>query len=118
MRNVDQFKSIFLHKAPVDGRKQINGLSAIVQNAMGQSPFGGGLFAFTTKRRDVVKLLYWNNSGFALWTHRLEEEKFRWPLKMQGDVLTLAPQQLSWLIEGYDIMRMKPHATLSYSSVS
>lgn len=118
MRSIRDFGSIFLHKAPVDGRKQINGLAAIVESQMGQSPFGGALFVFTTKRRDFVKLLYWNKSGFALWMHRLEEEKFRWPKKMDGDVIALTPQQLEWLIEGYDIVRMKPHATLAYSAVS
>ena len=118
MKSIHDFGSIFLHKATVDGRKQINGLAAIVESAMGQSPFGGGLFVFTTRRRDYVKLLYWNRSGFALWMHRLEEEKFRWPTKMDGDVIALTSQQLEWLIEGYDIMRMKPHATLAYSAVS
>lgn len=118
MKSVRDFGTILLHKAPVDGRKQINGLAAIVEGAMGQSPFGGALFVFTTKRRDFVKLLYWNKSGFALWMHRLEEEKFRWPKKLDGDVVQLSPQQLEWLIEGYDIVRMKPHATLAYSAVS
>lgn len=118
MRSIHDFGQVLLHKAAVDGRKQINGLAAIVQGAMGQNPFGGGLFVFTTKRRDFVKLLYWNKSGFALWVHRLEEEKFRWPKKMDGDVVTLSPQQLEWLIEGYDIVRMKPHAALAYSAVS
>lgn len=118
MKSIHKFSSIFLHKTTVDGRKQINGLAAIVESEMGQSPFGGGLFVFTTRRRDYVKLLYWNHSGFALWTYRLEEEKFRWPLKMDGDVITLTPQQLEWLIDGYDIMHMKPHAKLAYSAVS
>lgn len=118
MKSIHQFGSIFLHRAPVDGRKQINGLAAIVQCGMGHSPFSGSLFVFTTRRRDFVKLLYWNRSGFALWTHRLEKEKFRWPLKMEGDVITLSSQQLEWLIEGYDITRMKPHATLAFSAVS
>lgn len=118
MKSIRDFGSILMHKAPVDGRKQINGLAAIVEGAMGRSPFDGALFVFTTKQRDVVRLLYWNKSGFALWMHRLEEEKFRWPKKMDGDVVSLSPQQLEWLIEGYDIVRMKPHATLAYSAVS
>jgi len=118
MKSLRDFGAIFLHKAPVDGRKQINGLAAIVQSAMDKNPFDGALFAFTTRRRDYVKLLYWNKSGFALWVMRLEEEKFRWPSKLEGDVVTLAPSQLELLLEGYDIMRMKPHATLAYSAVS
>ena len=118
MKSIHEFINVQLHKAPVDGRKQINGLAAIVQGAMSQNPFGDSLFVFTTKRRDVVKLLYWNKSGFALWMHRLEEEKFRWPSKIDGDVITLSSRELEWLLQGYDIRRMKPHATLAYSSVS
>jgi transposase len=118
MRSVRDFGEIHLHKAPVDGRKQINGLAQIVQGAMGKSPFGGALFVFTTRRRDYVKLLYWNRSGFALWVHRLEEEKFRWPAKMDGDVIELSVEQLEGLLQGYDITPMKPHATLAYSAVS
>lgn len=118
MRSIREFPEIMLHKAPVDGRKQINGLTAIVHGVMEQDPFSSCLFIFTTKRRDVIKLLYWNKSGFALWIHRLEKEKFRWPSKMDGKTINLSPQQLEWLLEGYDLMRMKPHAALVYSSVS
>jgi transposase len=115
---VRDFGEIFLHKAAVDGRKQINGLAQIVQGAMGKSPFGGALFVFTTRHREYVKLLYWNKSGFALWSYRLEEEKFRWPTKMDGDVIELSAQQLESLLQGYDIAPMRPHATLVYSAVS
>jgi transposase len=118
MRSVHDFSSVLLHKAPVDGRKQINGLAALVQGAMGQNPFSGTLFAFTTRRRDVIKLLYWDRTGFAMWVKRLEEEKFRWPLKIEGDMITLTADQLSWLLDGIDIMRMKTHTTLAYSAVS
>ncbi len=118
MKSVHAFGEIFLHKAAVDGRKQINGLAAIDQGAMGKNPFQGALFVFTTRRRDYLKLLYWNKSGFALWLTRLEKEKFRWPSKVEGDVVTITPHELELLLEGYDIMRMKPHATLAYSSVS
>ena len=118
MKSINEFVNIHLHKAPVDGRKQINGLAAIVEAAMSQSPFGGGLFVFTTKRRDVIKLLYWNRSGFALWIYRLEKEKFCWPSKIDEDVIAVTSRELDWLLEGLDIRRIKPHETLSYSSVS
>ncbi len=117
MKSIFDFGSVFMHKTPVDGRKQINGLAIIVEGTMGQSPFSGSLFAFTTRRRDVIKLLYWDRTGFALWVKRLEKEKFRWPLKMEGDVVSLSIEQLSWLLDGIDITRMKPHATLAYSAV-
>ena len=118
MKCLRDFGSILLHKAPVDGRKMINGLAALCEARMGTSPFTGGLFAFTNKRRDVIKLIYWDRSGFALWMKRLEKEKYRWPSKLDGDTVTLTSEQLAWLLDGIDITRMKPHATLAYTAVS
>lgn len=118
MKSLRKFKSILLHRAPVDGRKLINGLAAIVEAEMGQSAKVGSLFVFTARRRDTVRLLYWDRTGFALWIKKLETEKFRWPLKMEGETIELTSQQLSFLLDGYDIQRMKPHATLAYQAVS
>lgn len=118
MKSIHDFENILLHKAPVDGRKMINGLAALCESQLGLNPFSGGIFVFINKRRDVIKLIYWDRSGFALWMKRLEEEKYRWPLKVEGDTVTLTSEQLYWLLDGIDITRMKPHATLAYTAVS
>lgn len=117
MKSIREFSEIYLHKALVDGRIQINGLAQIVQGSMSKSPFGGALFVFTTRRRNYVKILYWNRSGFALWVYRLEKEKFHWPTKMDGPVIELSSEWLELLLDGYDITPMKPHAKLAYSAV-
>lgn len=118
MKSIHDFKDVFLHKAPVDGRKMVNGLAAIIESGMKMNVFTEGtLFVFTNKRRDGLKIVYWNRTGFALWVTRLEKERFRWPLKFDGDVVTLTSRELEWLLDGYDITRMKPHETLQYSSV-
>lgn len=80
MRSVREFSAIYLHRAPVDGRKMINGLAAIVESEMGKSPMDGSLFVFTGRRRDSIRLLYWDRCGFCLWMKKLEKERFRWPL--------------------------------------
>lgn len=118
MRSLHEFDKIYLHRLPVDGRKWINGLSAIVEGEMDLNAFGEGLFAFTNRRRTVIKLLHWDKSGFAIWMKRLEEEKFRWPLKHENDTVTISSNQLEWLLGGIDIMKMKPHTILNYQSVS
>ena len=115
MKSIQEFGAIYLHKAPVDGRKWIHGLAAIVESQMKVNAFGGGLFVFINRRKKIIELLYWDKSGFAIWMKRLEEERFRWPNKFEGDVVNMTPQQLSWLLDGFDITRMKPHATLTPS---
>ncbi len=70
--NVD---TVHLHREPVDFRKSINGLSIIVESEMALSPLSGALFVFCNKKRDKLKLLYWDKTGFALWYKRLEQEK-------------------------------------------
>lgn len=118
MKSLRKFDRIFLHRSTVDGRKMINGLAALVEAEMGKNPIEGGLFVFTSRRRDTIRLLYWDRTGFALWIKRLESEKFRWPLKMTDDTITLTSQQLAFLLDGYDIMRMRPHAELTYTQAS
>lgn len=117
MRELGSFDQIYLHRLPVDGRKQINGLSSIAEGAMGKDPFSAALFVFVGKSRDLVRLLYWDKTGFAMWVKRLEKEKFRWPLKLEEDVVTLSSRELGWLLAGLDITKVKPHETLSFSSV-
>ena len=57
---------IYLHIDAVDFRKSIDGLSVIVDETMGLSPFEVGVFVFCNRRRDKLKVLYWDNTGFAL----------------------------------------------------
>jgi transposase len=61
--------------------------------------------------------LYWEHNGFCLWQKRLEKDRFSWPKPNPAGVVTLTVQQLNWLLEGYDISRMKPHQALHYHSV-
>lgn len=117
MRALTSFEQIFLHKTPVDGRKQINGLALLVQSAMGEDPFGPGLFVFVSKGRDNVRLLYWDNTGFAMWTKRLEKEKFRWPVKLEGEILKLTSEHLTWLLNGLDLSALVAHKHLKFSSM-
>lgn len=117
MKMFQDVVAVYLHREPVDFRQSINGLSVIVEAQMGLSALSGALFVFCNKRRDKLKLLYWDNSGFALWYKRLEQETFKWPRRMNETVITLREEQLHWLLAGYDITTMQPHATLPYQTV-
>jgi transposase len=105
---------VYLHRAPIDMRKQMNGLAALVEGVLKQSPFSGSLFVFTNKRRDKLKMLVWDRSGFIVWYKRLEQEKFYWPVKSTESVVTLSGEQLHWLLDGYDVWKMRAHKSLQY----
>jgi transposase len=109
--------SVYLHRAPIDMRKQMNGLAALVTGAMQQNPFSDSLFVFINRKRDKLKLLLWDRSGFIVWYKRLEQEKFHWPVRINDAVVTLTCEQLHWLLDGYDVWRMQPHKTLSFTAV-
>jgi len=109
---------IYLHREPVDFRKAINGLSVIVQEQMELSPFDRALFVFSNKRCTQLKVLYWDDTGFALWQKRLEEAKFKWPRKHADATITLTHEQWLWLLRGFDITQIRPHASLQYHAVS
>jgi len=130
MRPSNDIDVVWLCRAAVDFRKGINGLSILVEEQLAHDPFSGQLFVFVNRKRDKVKVLYWERSGFCMWQKRLEAETFKWPDHMDGqeagkaagltgskDVLTLDGQQLNWLLDGYDLKAMRPHRSLCYSSV-
>ena len=121
MRPSDDIDHVWLAREPQGFRKGINGLSIVVEEHLRHDPFSGQLFVFINKAHDKIKILYWERSGFYVWHKRLEKERFKWPehlaQQLEGDVLTLDGQQLSWLLDGYDHSVMRPHRSLSYRSV-
>lgn len=109
---------VYLHREPVDFRKAINGLSVIVQEAMERSPFDPGLFVFCNQRRNQLKVLYWDATGFALWQKRLERDKFKWPRRHSEAVVALDHEQWAWLLRGFDIAQIKPHKALFFDAIN
>lgn len=71
------------------------------------------LFMFCNRKHDKIKILCWERSGFCLWQKRLEKVRFKWPRKVESDIITLTGQQL----DGDDLMRLQPHERLHFSSV-
>jgi transposase len=84
---------------PVDFRRGVDGLAALVQEILAESPFSGTVYVFRSKRADRVKLLYWDGSGVALVAKRLEKARLKWPTISDG-VMRLSPAQLAALFEG------------------
>lgn len=110
--------AVYLHRDPVDFRKSINGLSVIVEEAMGLSPFDTALFVFCNRRRDKLKVLYWDQTGFALWYKRLEKDRFKWPFTHTDEQLLLNHEQWHWLLRGLNFLDIKPHQSWTFSTVN
>ncbi len=93
---------IFVAVAPVDLRRSFDGLSAHVQTVLAQEVLAGGLFVFTNRRRNRLRLLWWDGTGLWVATKRLEGGTLSWP---RGEVaaLPLRPEQLSALMAGLEV---------------
>jgi transposase len=118
MKGVSEFKGIYLHREPIDMRKAINGLCQIVEESLMGELMGTNLFVFCNRRRDLMKVLYFDRSGFAMWVKRLERDKFPWPRRSEERVVSITTEQFSWLLDGYDVWKMKPFEKLYFARVS
>lgn len=88
---------VFVCTVPTDMRKSFDGLCALVQAVLKQDPFSGHLFTFLNRRKDKVKILYWDRSGFFLMYKRLEEGTFGMPERAE-----IGARELLLVLEGID----------------
>lgn len=112
MFRLDEHLKVYLHRAPVDFRLNINGLATLVQQTLGLDPFARCVYVFSNRRRNRVKILGWDRNGFWLLLKRLEEDRFIWPSEMVAPTLTV--EQLHWLLEGIDIGVVQRHPQRVY----
>ena len=73
----------------------------LAQQVLQENPFDGAVFAFRGRRGGLVKLLWYDGQGLCLFSKRLEQGHFVWPVTATGRV-SLTPAQLSMLLEGID----------------
>ena len=97
---------VLIATRPVDFRKGMDGLAALVKEHLRADPFSGSIFVFRAKRADRVKLILWDGTGLCLFAKRLEQGTFRWP-KIEDGTMRLTSSQLAALIEGLDWTRVR-----------
>ena len=94
---------IFVCTRAIDLRKSFDGLTGLVQECFGQDPLTGHLFLFLNRRRDRLKILYFDRDGLAIWYKRLEVGSFQMPQPVGSDSVELQPAQLAMLLSGIDL---------------
>ena len=99
---------VYLATAPCDMRRSFDGLHALVSAVMQLDAFAGHLFVFSNRRRDRVKILYWDRDGFAVWAKRLEEGTYAMPFGEADEPRReITAQELGALLSGIDLSQAK-----------
>ena len=95
---------VYLCLSPCDMRRSFDGLHALVRDHLHLDAFGGHLYLFANKRKDRVKILYWERDGFAIWAKRLEAGRYVIPCGEAGsDRFEITVEELGALLSGIDL---------------
>ena len=100
---------IFVAREPVDLRKGFDGLSAATVNIVEEDPQSGHLFVFFNRRRNLVKILWWDRCGYSILYKRLEQGQFNVFDQAGGKkgAFELSYTDLSLILEGVDLRRSR-----------
>jgi transposase len=96
---------ILVASRPIDFRRGVNGLVALVAEALGANPYSGAIYVFRAKRSDRLKMITWDGSGMVMATKWLEEGSFAWPPEIDGAV-SLSAAQVTMLVAGLNWKRV------------
>jgi len=98
----------YLYAFPTDMRKSFNGLCGIVISALKSDPLSGDVYVFINKRRNHLKLLFWNKGGFWIFYKRLEKGTFQRPFSdLDSNSINLSYDELIMMLEGIDLTAIK-----------
>ena len=105
---------LFLFCLPADMRKGFDGLSGLVINKLGQDPLSGDIFIFINRTRNLVKILVWDQTGFAIWHKRLEQGTFEMPMIKESQTsLEISRQKLMLILEGISLKNIQTRKRFS-----
>ena len=94
---------IFVCLTPIKMQFSFDTLMGVAQKTFDQDPLSGHLFLFFNRKRDRIKILFWDVDGFCIWYKRLEVGVFQLPVATEGDQgIELNSRQLNQLLEGLD----------------
>lgn len=112
MLSNNRIDQVYLALGATDLRKAIDGLSLIVQESFKLDPFSRNLFVFCNRKRDKIKILEWDKTGFWLHYKRLEKDKFQWPENIKGTHISVDERSFRWLLDGLSIKERHAHKSV------
>lgn len=96
----------FLYRQATDMRKGFNGLSGIVCNELEMNPLSGDVFIFLNRKRDRIKVLFWEGDGFSIYYKRLESGTYELPPSETSSIV-LSSEDLQLLLSGIQLSSVK-----------
>lgn len=117
MLSIASSTRIFVAVGHTDMRKGFDGLCGLVTSVLEKDPLSGQLFLFINRRRDKMKILYWDGDGLAIWYRRLEQGTFQFP-EIQEDQASveIRSDELTMLLRGIDYRNVKRRKRFSIAS--
>jgi transposase len=112
---------VWLYTQATDMRKSFDGLSALVKEKLAEDPLSGQLFVFINRKRNYLKALYFDRSGYALWAKRLEQGQFHYQRDnsaVADNKLSLNMTQLKWILEGIDVRSVRHYKRYRHRSMA
>ena len=115
MLSVSPSVPIFLYTQPTDMRKGFDGLSGIVRSAFNVDPLDGSMFLFVNRRRNRLKILHWDGSGFWLYYKLLEAGTFE-VIRAEGKCVQIDATQLAMILGGVSLVTAKRRKRYKHAS--
>jgi transposase len=109
----DQNMRVWLCTRPTDMRKSFRGLISLVKNQLAEEPLSGQLFVFINRRKSYMKILYYAQGGFCIWSKRLTRGQFG--VNDKGEIKQpMNWSELQWLIDGIEVEKVRYHKRHHY----
>jgi len=106
MLSITRFHRCYLYRGRTDMRKGVDSLCGLIRNELGKDPLSGELFVFFCRARRRVKILLWDQDGFALYQKRLERGTFEMPDGSEAH-LSITAEQLNFILAGVILKKVQ-----------
>ncbi len=115
MISLSDSTEIYIGVEPIHMNKYFNGLAALVSDVIEQNPLSGKLFVFRNRRKDKLKIFYWDRNGFVIWYKRLDKGRFKFP-KSDALSYSITQEDLKLLLDGINLDKLKRFPELYYQA--